>query len=259
MKNDNYIKLTLDIAIVLLFTLLYNVRVFGGLAFHEIVGLGIGVLFLMHILINLQWVVNVTQSLFRRSSSGKNRFVFCLNTLLLFSMAFTIISGMMISKVLVPSFGGVNGRAFRELHSIVSYLTLVLVGVHVGLHWQWIVGLMKKVFNVKSSSAVSVAAKIALMLILLLGSIQVLSTQFSSSIARIATNFSANSEQIRTNELNAQFDNNIPTGKDGRRQGHEDGKGGSANTTGVIITFLGIIGGIAVGTNFIEKYYEKTL
>ncbi|AET68176.1 hypothetical protein Desor_2627 [Desulfosporosinus orientis DSM 765] len=257
MKNSNYIKLTLDIVIVLLFTLLYNVRVFGGLAFHEMVGLGIGALFMVHILLNWQWVLKVTQRLFDRSLPGKIRFGYCLNILLLFSMAFTIISGLMISKVLFPGFAGVNGRVFRGLHSSIPYVTLVLVGVHLGLHWQWIMGLMKKVFNVKSSSTVSVAAKVVLSLILLLGSIQVLSTQFSSSIAQITTNVSVNSEQIQPNGLNDQFDKNIPTGKDGIRLGHEDGKGGNANTASVIITFLGIIGGIAVGTNYIEKQIIK--
>lgn len=259
MKNKNYIKLTLDIVIILLFTLLYNVRVFGGLAFHEIVGLGIGSLFIVHILLNSQWVIQVTQRLFDRSLPGKTRFGYFLNILLLCSMAFTIVSGLMISNVLFPDFGGVNGRAFRGLHSSISYLTLVLVGVHVGLHWQWIAGIMKKVLKVKSSSTVSVAAKVALTLILLLGSVQVLSTQFSSSIARIATNVSANSEQIQSDGLNGQFDKSIPTGKDGRSPGHEDGKGGNANTTGVIITFLGVIGGITVGTNYLEKQITKNL
>ena len=259
MKNKNYIKLTLDIFIILLFTLLYNVRVFGGLAFHEIVGLGIGSLFIVHILLNSQWVIEVTQRLFDRSLPGKTRFGYFLNILLLFLMAFTIVSGLMISKVLFPGFGDVNGRTFRGLHSSISYLTLVLVGVHVGLHWQWIACLMKKIFKVKSSSTVSVAAKVALTLILLLGSVQVLSTQFSSSIARIATNVSANSEQIQPDGLNGQFNKNIPTGKDRRSPGHEDGKGGNANTSGVIITFLGVIGGIAVGTNYVGKQITKNL
>ncbi|ODA41926.1 DUF4405 domain-containing protein [Desulfosporosinus sp. BG] len=257
MKNKNFIKLTFDIFIVLLFTLLYNVRVFGGLAFHEIAGLGIGALFIVHILLNSQWVIKVTQRLFDHSLPGKTRFGYFLNILLLFSMAFTIMSGLMISKVLFPGFGGVNGRAFRGLHSSVSYLSLALVGVHVGLHWQWIAGLMKKVFKVKSSSTVSVVAKIALTLILLLGGVQVLSTQFSSNIALITTNLSANSEQIQPDGLTGQFDKNIPTGKDGRSPGHEDGKGGNANSTGVIITFLGVIGGIAVGTKYLEKQIMK--
>lgn len=259
MKNNNCIKLTLDIVIIVLFSLLYNVRVFGGLAFHEIVGLGIGALFIVHILLNGQWVINVTQRLFDRSLPGKIRFGYCLNILLLFAMAFTIVSGLMISKVVFPGFGGVNGRTFHGLHSSVSYLALVLVGVHVGLHWQWIAGHMKKAFNVKSSSRVSVIAKVALTLILLLGSIQFLSTQFSSSISGMEMNVNVNSEQIQPNGLDGQYDKKMSTGKDGRRFGHEDGKGGNANTTGVIITFLGIIVGIALGTDYLKKRIKKTI
>lgn len=263
MKNKNSVKLTLDILIVLLFALLYNVRVFGGLAFHEIVGLGIGALFLVHILLNTPWVIKVTQRLFDRSLPGKIRFGYVLNILLLLSMVVTIVSGLMISEVLFPGFGSVNDRAFRGLHSGISYLTLVLVGVHVGLHWQWIAGLLKKLFKVKSSSTVSVIAKVALMLILVLGSIQVLSTQLSSSIAQIAPNISANSEQIRPDGLNERFDKNLPIGEEVGRPGHREGfgreaeKSRNANTTGVILTFLGVIGGIAASTHYLERQITK--
>lgn len=156
--------------------MLYNTRVFGGLAFHEIVGLGVGALLLFHILLNLQWVKEVTQRLFDRTLPRKTRFGYVLNILLLFSMALTIVSGILISKVLFPGLGFINERSFRGLHSGVSYLTLVLVGVHVGLHGQWIMGLVKKSFNVKESTTVSVVVKVALALFLLLGGTQLLST-----------------------------------------------------------------------------------
>ena len=143
MKKD-YFKLGLDIFIALIFALLYNTRVFGGLAFHEIIGLGIGAIFIVHILLNWQWVIKVTQRLFDRTLPSKTRVGYVINILLLISMSFTIVSGLMISKVLFPELGLVNQRAFHGFHIDVSYLTLVIVGVHVGLHGQWIMCLMKK-------------------------------------------------------------------------------------------------------------------
>lgn len=262
MKN-NYFKLGLDIFIAIIFALLYNTRVFGGLAFHEIMGLGIGAIFLVHILLNWQWVIKVTQRLFDRTLPSKTRVGYVINLLLLFSMAFTIVSGLMISKVLFPGLGFVNQGAFHELHIDGSYLTLVIVGVHVGLHGQWIMGLMKKVFNVKASNTVIVGAKVALALFLLLGGTQLLSSQFSTKIAQIGASVSV-SQQVPTDRISGQLDkSNTLDGNPGGKFGHADGlggdrgKGGNANTTGVIITFLGVIGAIAVFTRHLEKQVMK--
>ena len=245
MKKD-YFKFGLDIIIALIFALLYNTRVFGGLAFHEIMGLGIGAIFLVHILLNLQWVLKVTQRLFDRTLPSKTRFGYVINILLLISMAFTIVSGLMISKVLFPELGFVNQRAFHGLHIDVSYLTLVIVGVHVGLHGRWIMDLMKKVFNVKASNTVIVGAKVALALFLLLGGTRLLSSQFSTEIAQIGASIST-SQQVPTDKVCGRLDKNNPL------SGTPRGKGGNANTTGVIITFLGVIGAIAVVTHQLEK------
>lgn len=49
-------KLALDAAMGITFALLFNTRVFGGLAFHEIAGIAIGFAILTHILLNLNFV-----------------------------------------------------------------------------------------------------------------------------------------------------------------------------------------------------------
>ena len=262
MKKD-YFKLGLDIFIALIFALLYNTRVFGGLAFHEIIGLGIGAIFIVHILLNWQWVIKVTQRLFDRTLPSKTRVGYVINILLLISMSFTIVSGLMISKVLFPELGLVNQRAFHGFHIEVSYLTLVIVGVHVGLHGQWIMCLMKKAFNVKASNTVIVGAKVALALFLLLGGTQLLSSQFSTSIAQIGASIST-SQQVPTDRISGQLDKSNPLDGNLRGKfGHADGlggdrgKGGNANTTAVIITFLGVISAIAIFTRHLEKQVMK--
>ena len=74
MKNKNYVKFALDILMSITFVLLFNKMVLGGLAFHEITGLGIGFAIFAHILLNLQWVKKVTLMLFDRRLPGKTRF-----------------------------------------------------------------------------------------------------------------------------------------------------------------------------------------
>ena len=71
------------------------------------------------------------------------------------------------------------------------------------------------------------------------------------------------SQQVPT-RVSGQLDkNNLLDGNPRGKFGHADGlggdrgKGGNANTTGVIITFLGVIGAIAIFTRHLEKQVMK--
>ncbi|ACJ33153.1 DUF4405 domain-containing protein [Anoxybacillus flavithermus] len=149
MLKKNIVKIILDISMAITFVLLMNPRVFNGLPFHEVAGLVIGVAVLVHIGLNYQWVVHTVKKIFDRSFSGKTRFSFLLNVLLLLSMTGIIVTGILISKVVFPHLLGGENHALREIHDVFSKLTLLLVGVHIALHWQWIMGVFRKMLKTK--------------------------------------------------------------------------------------------------------------
>ncbi|KIQ94497.1 cytochrome b [Anoxybacillus thermarum] len=149
MLKRNIVKIILDVSLAITFVLLMNPRVFNGLPFHEVAGLVIGVAVLVHIGLNYKWVVNTVKNIFNRSFSGKVRFSFLLNVLLLLSMTAIIVTGILISKVVFPHFSGGENHDLRELHDIFSKVTLALIGVHIALHWQWIIGVFRKMFKTK--------------------------------------------------------------------------------------------------------------
>lgn len=60
MKKVTYVKFAIDIVMAVVFVLLFNKQVLGGMTFHEIAGLAIAVIFLTHVLLNAQWVKKVT-------------------------------------------------------------------------------------------------------------------------------------------------------------------------------------------------------
>lgn len=269
MKNKNYIKLLLDIVIALVFTLLFNTRVLGGMPFHEIAGLGIGLGFLVHILLNSQWVKKVTLRVFDRELPAKTRFGYFLNVLLLIAIIVIIVSGLMISKVIFPGLRSADQRWFRVLHLGISYLSLVIVGMHVGLHGQWIIGMMKKVFKVQSSSLTRVLAKVALVLVIFFGGSQILENQVAPRIAQMGTGANINSQQMPPEGFKGQIEGrgsdrgNYGAGLGGERSVHGEGfgadgsKGGlrSTNPSGVILIYSGILSVVA----FITYYGEKVL
>lgn len=127
MKNKkSYVKLTLDLLMGITFALLYNTRVLGGLAFHEIAGIAIGFAFAVHIILNWRFVQKVTRRLFDRSLPVRTRFSYVLNVLLLLSMTLIIFSGLVISRVVLPNFQLGNENGFKIAHMSVAYLGIGL-------------------------------------------------------------------------------------------------------------------------------------
>lgn len=259
--NKNYIKLTLDIVIAVVFALLFNVRVLGGLAFHEIAGLAIAFGFLIHILLNSQWVKKVTLRFFDPKLPKKARFGYFLNLLLFIAMSLSIISGVLISKVVFPGLGSVDPRSFRKLHEITSYLALLIVGIHVGLHGQWILNLFNKIFKVGTSRRITVLAKIVLAVVILFGGLDVISTQITPQMANRGNAPSVSFERIPNGDSNDTIKQK-PDHLEGSIRGPVNGEGRrgefrNANPSGVLATFLGVIGLLAVVTYITEKLFAQ--
>jgi hypothetical protein len=57
-----------------------------------------------------------------------------------------IFTGLMISESAVPMFGIrlVPGGAWHMLHTLTANLFVLLIGLHIALHWQWIINTMKR-------------------------------------------------------------------------------------------------------------------
>jgi|GEM_PF-4962633 len=92
--KKNVLKLALDIIMGIVFALLFNVQILGGLPLHEIAGLAIGGAVLFHLLLNAKWIRKVTTGIFNPKTKAKTRFEYILDTLLLIDLATIIISGI---------------------------------------------------------------------------------------------------------------------------------------------------------------------
>ena len=133
----------LDALLLVAYTLAYSLG-FTGIATHEWLGIGLGVVLLVHLTLHWDWVIRTTRKLLRRG--GRERFVWLVNLLLLLSMTLCIASGILISEVALPKLG-INLRAssfWRQMHDTTATLTLILVPVHAALRWRWIVAMARR-------------------------------------------------------------------------------------------------------------------
>lgn len=180
-------KFVLDILMALLLALMYNKRVLG-LAFHEIGGMALCGLFIIHKLLNWKWIKAVLTGLFSRRVPARQKLYWVLDILLFASFAYVLVSGILISKVVFPSTGG--GMAFKLGHYAAAAFALVLTGVHVGLHMGWIGQRMSflKRLPVLARRGLAVLLSVA---VLAFGGLQLTSTGFVGWLGSIGSVFGA--------------------------------------------------------------------
>lgn len=204
--KKQFVKFALDLLMAVTFVLLFNDSVLGGLSFHEMAGLGIGVAFIVHVLLNAGWVKRVTMKMFDRKLPWKTRFEYGLNLLLLVSMAFIIASGIIISRVVFPGVTIGNEMWFKVTHISTSFLVLAIVGVHVGLHWHWVMNMVKRMAGSGSSSRTfSVALKLATVAVLAFGIYEMTRTSYVQHLSSVSSVLGGASEQGGPGGMDREF------------------------------------------------------
>ncbi|MFD6208927.1 DUF4405 domain-containing protein [Peribacillus sp. NPDC060253] len=267
MKKMMYVKLGLDILMAVTFVLFFNKQVLGGLTFHEIAGLAIAVLFFTHVLLNWQWVKKVTIKLFDCKLPLATKFGYFLNVMLLMTMTFIMISGIFISRVVFPNINVGNEQWFKISHISISFLALILVAAHVGLHWKWVINVFKNIINFKTPKpSLGFLARVATVALLVFGGYQMYSTHFIRQVQGVASVFNLSSSQMPEGGFKGGERRNLPEGgleegdgpfeKANLSEGEFRGAKGhfeSLNALGVIVTYFGIMSVFIIIIYYIEK------
>lgn len=139
------IKYILDALMTLIMVLLMKIT-FVGLLWHEILGLGIFLLFVIHNLINIKYFICVLMKFFSDCVKLRVKIGIVLDLILFVVVTAIVATGIMISKEIFP-FGYVG--LVSGLHHSLSYLSLILISIHVGLHWSSIMDAFRKMFRLE--------------------------------------------------------------------------------------------------------------
>ncbi|MEZ4509666.1 MAG: DUF4405 domain-containing protein [Eubacteriales bacterium] len=149
-KQTRILKLILDACMITLLALMYKLRVVS-IAFHEIGGLTLLGLFLIHLLLSARWIRACTRRCFVKGTAGMVRARYIVGSLLLLAFLTVGVTGALISRVVFSIH--IAGR-FQTLHYFASAVAIILLGVHLGLHVEFIFGrLVRKGAN-KAARAV---------------------------------------------------------------------------------------------------------
>ena len=140
MKPKTAVKLAVDLLMTVLLFLLMGYQ-FWGEAAHEWIGAGMIILFIAHHLLNRNWHKNI----FKGKYTALRTVTLCVDVLILISMLAQMYSGIAMSRYVfafLPFDGGMAPA--RRLHILGAYWGLILMSVHLGLHWNLFLGMAKR-------------------------------------------------------------------------------------------------------------------
>lgn len=140
MKRKQIVKIAVDIAMTAVLLLLMTYELIGQVS-HELLGIIMFVLFILHHILNSRWTKNLIK--------GKYTTLRTLQTVLvglvLFSMAGSVFSGVMLSRHIFSFLPFGNGLSFaRNLHMLSAYWGFVFMSLHLGFHWNMMMGMAKR-------------------------------------------------------------------------------------------------------------------
>ena len=131
-------RIIVDFLMVVFFVALMLNQITGVLI-HEIFGIGVFVLFLVHHLLNRNFYKTIL-----KGKLTKLRTAILITDVLLFTMMILmVISSFLISQLVFSFLGITNQLVGRKLHILSAYSIYLLSAFHLGLHYQAIIKLPK--------------------------------------------------------------------------------------------------------------------
>ena len=133
-------KLLLDVIMIAVIATLYSKNMIS-LAYHEIVGLALCLLFALHIVFNRKWVYAVSRNWHNMNTRTKLNAV--IDIMLIVCWVMVMVTGVLISKKIFHfEFSGI----WIRLHFFTGAAALILTGIHLALHRNFFAGIFRKRF-----------------------------------------------------------------------------------------------------------------
>jgi hypothetical protein len=143
------IRLVIDLTMTILMLVAMAYHITGN-TIHEVVGVCLFLLFIVHNILNRRWYKAIANGKYniRRILS------ITVNLLFLMSIVTIVISSLPISSDLLPFVSVNNDMVWREIHVLTSYWAFILMAVHIGMSWRTIINAVGKMRGLTHTSRV---------------------------------------------------------------------------------------------------------
>ena len=160
MKRKQILKIIVDILMTVILLLLMA-RSLVGEAAHEWLGISMFGLFILHHILNRRW----SRNLFKGKYTPFRILQSALVALVFITMLGSMVSGIMLSEhalMFLPVMGGSSWA--RTVHMLCAYWGFVLISLHLGLHWNMMISMAKRMAKKTSSTRTWILRTIAVLI-----------------------------------------------------------------------------------------------
>jgi hypothetical protein len=147
------IRNLLNLAMAVLVLIVMDYRFIGN-TIHEILGLLATSLFIVH---NAVWNRRWYLTIFKGKMNLHRLLNMVVNLLLLVMMLLLIVTAVLISQTIFSMVSFNGNIVAHQLHRMAAYWCFILVSIHLGLHWEILVGKICHRLEIGWKSAVQVA------------------------------------------------------------------------------------------------------
>ena len=148
MKKKQIARIAVDVLMTAVLLLLIAYSLVGE-ATHEWLGIGMGVLFVCHHVLNRRW----SRNLLKGKYSPYRILQATLVSLVMLTMLGSMVSGIILSRHAFGSFPARPGQAWaRIIHMLSAYWGFVFMSLHLGLHWNTMISMVDRLFKEPSQA-----------------------------------------------------------------------------------------------------------
>lgn len=122
-------------------------------AVHEIVGMGMFLLIIVHNVFNRRWYKTIPRS--RHEARGAVNSATIL--LLAATMVVLLVTSLMISRTVFSFLPLGGGFTTRQIHIFVAWWALIIVSLHLGMRWSMLMNLARNLCGLKGTSTLRTA------------------------------------------------------------------------------------------------------
>lgn len=143
MNRKMLIKLAIDLFMTVLMMASMAYRLTGN-AIHELLGVALLALFIVHNILNRRWY----RTVLKRKHNVRRVLNTAINMLLLVMMLMLMVNSVLISRSVFAFIPVDGGLIARQIHTMVTYWGFILISIHLGMHWRMIIGLIRKTLRI---------------------------------------------------------------------------------------------------------------
>lgn len=183
MNKKNITKLVLDIAMAILFITFFNKNLIS-FKFHIISGYIFASFILIHMILNKKWIINISKRLFDKKLKIRTKLSYMISLGLFIDITLIILSGVLMMK----SKNYDRVMFWKMMHFGSSYIAIALIGIHIGLYWNFVMNMFRKIVRLKEKNKnYKFISRIIAIIILILGVNTIISTNYINKVINTTT------------------------------------------------------------------------